>query len=120
MKTVGFDNTSSERSRVARRSRAAWVTISECCQSGTSITRAVKGHVSLSCRSKAKHLKTQDFLRLANPYCKSNFKKKPALCEQQLLLAANKDKEWGMFERWIILLLLFREQRVTPFPYLLR
>ena len=37
------------------------------------------------------------------------FKNKPALCEQQLLLAANKDKEWGMFERWIILLLLFRE-----------
>ena len=69
---------------------------------------------------KVMHLKTQDFLRLANPHCKSNFKKKPALCEQQLLLAANKDKEWGMFERWIILLLLFREQRVTPFPYLLR
>ena len=37
------------------------------------------------------------------------FKNKPALCEQQLLLAANKDKEWGMFERWIILLLLLRE-----------
>ena len=37
------------------------------------------------------------------------FKKKPALCEQQLLLAENKDKEWGMFERWIILLLLLRE-----------
>ena len=37
------------------------------------------------------------------------FKKKPALCEQQLLLAANKDKEWGMFERWITLLLLFCE-----------
>ena len=53
-------------------------------------------------------------------HCKSNFKKKPALCEQQLLLAANKDKEWGMFERWIIMLLLLREQRVTPFPYLLR
>ena len=51
---------------------------------------------------------------------RSNFKNNPALCEQQLLLAANKDKEWGMFERWIILLLLLREQRVTPFPYLLR
>ncbi len=86
----------------------------------TSITRAVKGYVSLSCWSKAKHLKTQDFLRLAYSHCKSNFKKKPALCEQQLLLAANKDKEWGMFERWIIMLLLLREQRVTPFPYLLR
>ena len=34
-----------------------------CCQSGTSITRAVKGRASLSCWSKAKHLKTQDFSR---------------------------------------------------------
>ena len=62
----------------------------------------------------------KDENRLANPHYKSNFKKKPALCEQQLLLAANKDKEWGMFERCIIMLLLFREKRVTPFPYLLR
>ena len=64
--------------------------------------------------------KNAGLLRLANPHCKSNFKKKPALCEQQLLLAANKDKEWGMFERWIIMLRLCHEQRVTPFPYLLR
>ena len=40
---------------------------------------------------------------------RSNFKNNPALCEQQLLLAANKGKEWGMFERWIIVLLLFHE-----------
>ena len=69
---------------------------------------------------KAKHLKTQDFYAWRILIARVIFKNKPALCEQQLLLAANKDKEWGMFERWIILLLLFREQRVTPFPYLLR
>ena len=47
-------------------------------------------------------------------------KKKPALCEQQLLLAANEEKEWGMFERGIDALLHVREQRVTPFPNLQR
>ena len=33
-----------------------------------------------------------------------------------MLLAANKDKEWGMFERWIILLLLLRGKRVLLSP----
>mgnify|MGYP003413302935 FL=1 len=47
-------------------------------------------------------------------------KNKPALCEQQLLLAANEEKEWGMFERGIAALLHMREQRVTPFPNLQR
>ncbi len=40
--------------------------------------------------------KNAGLLRLANPHYKSYFKKKPALCEQQLLLAANKDKEWDI------------------------
>ena len=89
MKATGFDNTSSERSRVARRSRAVRVTISECCQSGTSITRAVKGRASLSYWSKAKHLKTQDFSRQTtiiarvisrrNRHCVSN-----SCCQQQI------------------------------------
>ena len=47
-------------------------------------------------------------------------KNKPALCEQQLLLAANEEKEWGMFERGIAALLHVREKRVTPFPNLQR
>ena len=34
VKVENFDNASSERSRVARRSRAVRATISECCQSG--------------------------------------------------------------------------------------
>ena len=82
MKATGFDNASSERSRVR--------VILEQSEGSQTIV------------GKAKHLKTQDFLRLAYSHCKSNFKKKPALCEQQLLLAANKDKEWGMFERCIV------------------
>ena len=90
MKTVGFDNASSERSREP--------------------VMLEQSEVS----------KNAGVFTPNNNHCKSNFKKKPALCEQQLLSAANKDKEWGMFERWIIMLLLFHEKRVTPFPYLLR
>ncbi len=45
---------------------------------------------------------------------------KPALCEQQLLLAANEEKEWGMVERGIAALMHVSEQRVTPFPNLQR
>ena len=90
MKATGFDNMSSERSR-----ESVMLEQSEA--------------------SKNAGLFTPN-----NNHCKSNFKKKPALCEQQLLLAANKDKEWGMFERCISALLLSRGKRVTPFPYLLR
>ena len=32
-------------------------------------------------------------------------KNPPALCEQQLLSAANEEKEWGMSELWFIALL---------------
>ena len=41
-----------------------------------------------------------------------NVKGKPALCEQQSLLAANEDKEWVMSERCIIALMFLREKRV--------
>ena len=47
---------------------------------------------------------------------KSNFKRKPALCEAELLLARNEEPERGMFERWLLALLLLHEERVTPFP----
>ena len=49
-----------------------------------------------------------------------NVKGKPALCEQQLLLAANEEKEWVMSERCIMTLVFLREKRVLPFPNLPR
>ena len=49
-----------------------------------------------------------------------NVKGKPALCEQQLLLAANEEKEWVMSERCIMTLVVLREKRVLPFPNLPR
>ena len=58
---------------------------------------------------------------LREPYaCKGNIKEKPALCEQQSLLAANEDKEWVMSERCIMALMFLREKRVLPFPNLPR
>ena len=66
-KATGFDNTSSERSR-----ESVMLEQSEA--------------------SKNARLFTPN-----NNHCKSNFKKKPALCEQQLLLAANKDKDEDSF-----------------------
>ena len=47
-----------------------------------------------------------------------NVKGKPALCEQQSLLAANKEKEWVMSGRCIMALMFLREKRVLPFPNL--
>ena len=49
-----------------------------------------------------------------------NIKGKPALCEQQSLLAANEEKEWVMSERCIMTLVVLREKRVLPFPNLPR
>ena len=49
-----------------------------------------------------------------------NVKGKPALCEQQSLLAANEEKEWVMSERCIMTLVFLREKRVLPFPNLPR
>ena len=49
-----------------------------------------------------------------------NVKGKPALCEQQLLLAANEEKEWVMSEWCITTLVFLREKRVLPFPNLPR
>ena len=49
-----------------------------------------------------------------------NIKVKPALCEQQSLLAANEEKEWVMSERCIMTLVFLREKRVLPFPNLSR
>ena len=49
-----------------------------------------------------------------------NVKEKPALCEQQSLLAANEEKEWVMSERCIMTLMFLREKRVLPFPNLPR
>ena len=87
--SCNFDDTGSNRSQVAWHGHALRVAIRRCCQSGTSITRAVKGHVSLSCWSKAKHLKTQDFSRQTtiiarvisrrNRHCVSN-----SCCQQQI------------------------------------
>ena len=51
---------------------------------------------------------------------KGNIKEKPALCEQQSLLAANEEKEWVMSERCIMTLVFLREKRVLPFPNLPR
>ena len=41
-----------------------------------------------------------------------NVKGKPALCEQQSLLAANEEKEWVMSERCIMAMMFLREKRV--------
>ena len=41
-----------------------------------------------------------------------NIKGKPALCEQQSLLAANEEKEWVMSERCIKAMMCLREKRV--------
>ena len=49
-----------------------------------------------------------------------NVKEKPALCEQQSLLAANEEKEWVMSELCIMELMLLHEKRVLPFPNLPR
>jgi hypothetical protein len=49
-----------------------------------------------------------------------NVKEKPALCEQQSLLAANEEKEWVMSERCIKAMMFLREKRVLPFPNLPR
>ena len=49
-----------------------------------------------------------------------NIKEKPALCEQQSLLAANEEKEWVMSERCIKAMMFLREKRVLPFPNLPR
>ena len=43
---------------------------------------------------------------------KGDIKEKPALCEQQSLLAANEEKEWVMSERCILTLVFLREKRV--------
>ena len=44
--------------------------------------------------------------------CNANIKQKPALCEQESLLAANKEKEWVMSERCIFAMAFLREERV--------
>ena len=52
-------------------------------------------------------------------HCKSNLLK-TALYERELLLAANEEKERGMFERWETVSQGVHGQRVAPFPNLPR
>ena len=60
-----------------------------------------------------------ELLLLLFSHCKSNLLK-AALYERELLLAANEEKERGMFERWETALCGKRAQRVAPFPNLPR
>ena len=53
-------------------------------------------------------------------FVEGNSKEKPALCEQQSLLAANEEKEWGLFERCSYAMVFLREKRVRTFPNLPR